>query len=105
MTAEKALRFKPNIKRVVGHSLGGSVALELQKHHPELMSRTYGAPVVDLKGAVQPTWNTKAERDRILGDPISMFDTSANATAYGTLYDQRTLTHQYQNNANNVKPG
>ena len=29
--AEKALRYNPNITRVVGDSLGGSVALELQK--------------------------------------------------------------------------
>ena len=29
--AEKALKANPNITRVVGHSLGGSVALELQK--------------------------------------------------------------------------
>ena len=29
--AEKALTYNPNIERVVGDSLGGSVALELQK--------------------------------------------------------------------------
>jgi len=29
--AEAALKANPNIKRVIGHSLGGSVALELQK--------------------------------------------------------------------------
>ena len=45
--AEKALTYNPNIERVVGDSLGGSVALELQTHHPELKLRTYGAPVVD----------------------------------------------------------
>ncbi|MFM7985891.1 MAG: hypothetical protein ACKPKO_41905 [Candidatus Fonsibacter sp.] len=31
ITAEKALKYHPNIKLVVGDSLGGSVALELQK--------------------------------------------------------------------------
>ena len=36
MTAEAALRESPNIKLVVGHSIGGSVASELQKPHPEL---------------------------------------------------------------------
>ena len=40
ITAEKALKENPHIKRVVGHSQGGSVALELQKHHPDWMSRT-----------------------------------------------------------------
>ena len=44
--AEKALKDNPNIKRAVGDSLGGAVAFELLKHHPELKSRTYGAPVI-----------------------------------------------------------
>ena len=30
--AEKVLKANPNIKRAVGYSLGGSVALELQKN-------------------------------------------------------------------------
>ena len=60
--AEKALAYNPKADRVVGDGLGGSVALELQKHIPELRVRTYGAPVVDLKGAVQPSWNTDTER-------------------------------------------
>ena len=45
--AEKALTANPNIKNVVGHNLGGSVALELQKNHPSLNSRAFGAPVWD----------------------------------------------------------
>ena len=53
--AEKALRYNPNIDRVVGDSLSRNVALALQRHHPELRVRTDGAPVVDLKGAVQPS--------------------------------------------------
>ena len=97
--AEKALKYNPNIQRAVGDSLGGAVALELQKHHPELKVRTYGAPVIDLKGAIQPTWNANTERFRNLGDPISMFDTSAKTTIYPKFYDQPALTHQYQNNA------
>ena len=81
-SAEKSLTYNPNFERVVGDSLGGSVALELQKHHPELKARTYGAPVVDLNGAVQPTRNTDTERYRNLGDPILMFDSSAHTTFY-----------------------
>ena len=80
--AEKALTNNPNIKRVVGDSLSGSAALELQKHHPALKVRTYGAPVVDLEGAVQPSRNTDTERYRILGDPVSMFDSSTHTTFY-----------------------
>ena len=100
--AEKALTYNPNIEKVVGDSLGRNVALALQKHHPELRVRTDGAPVVDLKGAVQPSWNTDTERYRNFGDPISMFDFSAHTTFYQQFYDQRVLTHQYQNNARNL---
>ena len=41
------------IDTVVGHSLGGSVSLELQKNYPDRIkkSRTYGAPVMDLLGS------------------------------------------------------
>ena len=45
---ERVLKANPKIRRVVGHSLGGAIGLELQKDHPELESRTYGAPVVSM---------------------------------------------------------
>ena len=77
--------------------------MELQKHHPELNVRTDGAPVVDLKGAVQTSWNTDTERYRNFGDPISMFDFSAHTIFYLQFFDQKVLTHQYQNNANDLK--
>ena len=81
----EALSENPHIKTVVGHGIGGSVALELQTRHPELMLKTYSAPAVDLKGAIQPTWNTKAERYRNLGDPTSLFGTSTHTTAHGEV--------------------
>ena len=37
--------YSKSVKRVVGHSLGGSVALDLQKKYPRLTLKTYGAPV------------------------------------------------------------
>ena len=43
----KTLKYNSHIERVVGDGLGGSVALELQKYHPELKLRTYETPVVD----------------------------------------------------------
>ena len=104
--ARKAFKYTPNIMRDVGERLGGAVALELQKHHPEFKARTYGAPVVDLKGAMQPTWKEPAntERYRKFGDPVSMFDSSAHTSVYPEFYDQRAPTHQYQNNAKHFKP-
>ena len=38
--AEQALTQIPNLKTAVGDSLGEAVALELQKHHPDLKVRT-----------------------------------------------------------------
>ena len=100
--AETALKYNPNIKRAVGDSRGGAVALQLQKHHPELKVRTYGAPVIDLKGAMQPTWNANTERYRNFGDPVAMFDSSAYTTVYPQFYDQKVRTRQYQNNAKQI---
>ena len=34
---------------VVGDSIGGSVALDVQKHHPEVKSMTDSAPLNHLK--------------------------------------------------------
>ena len=62
INAEKVLKTHPHIRLVVGHSLGGSVALELQKHYPSLLSRTYGAPVLDLKGMIPNYYNSHVER-------------------------------------------
>mgnify|MGYP000211332027 CR=1 FL=1 len=57
---DKTLRYKdakmlleknPNINNLIGHSLGGSVVLPLQKDFPErnFNVNTYGAPVMSLK--------------------------------------------------------
>ncbi|MFM7980469.1 MAG: hypothetical protein ACKPKO_14240, partial [Candidatus Fonsibacter sp.] len=85
ITAEKTLKEHPNIKLAVGDSLGGSVALELQKRHPELNNRNFGAPVLDLSGAINPNWdgNPTVQRYRNAGDPISFFDSKAHTTYYG----------------------
>ena len=104
LTAETAFTNIIDIKWVVGASLGGSVAFELQKHPPELKSRTYRVPVLDLQGARQATWNTNGRRYIDLGDPSSKFDTSTHTRADVMFYDRRTQTHQYQNNANQFKP-
>jgi pimeloyl-ACP methyl ester carboxylesterase len=61
----------PQIRRIVGHSLGGAVALELQKRNPNLQTVTYGAPVTSISGG---------ERYRELLDPVSIFDRGANMT-------------------------
>ena len=48
--ADDLLKENPQIKKLVGHSLAGSVSLELQKQKPDRSFdvTTYGAPVVQL---------------------------------------------------------
>ncbi len=70
--SERVLKANPKIRRVVGHSLGGAVGLEMQKERPELKTRTYGAPVVSM---------TPGYRYRSAGDPVSILDWGATRTA------------------------
>ena len=70
------------VHRVVGHSLGGSVALELSKNKGIEFSRTFGAPVFDLN----PFNRGKVERYRHPLDPVSIFD--RGATWGGLVADQ-----------------
>ena len=62
-----------NVRRVVGHSLGGSVALELAKNKGIEYSRTFGAPVVDPN----PFHRGSVERWRHPLDPVSLLDRGA----------------------------
>jgi hypothetical protein len=77
--AQKALAANPQTTRVVGHSLGGAVALQAQKDNPKLASRTYGAPVWDPFG----TDNTERGYgifDKAQGKPGGSSGTEALAT-------------------------
>ena len=74
------------IDRVVGHSLGGSVALQQQKDKNIDFSRTFGAPVVDLN----PLKRGTQERYRHILDPVSLLDRGA---AFG---DIRYYPHSYR---------
>jgi hypothetical protein len=69
--AVAALKVNPDIMNVVGHSLGGSVALELQQNFPDrkFKSNTYGAPVFSISGA--------DNRFRNFFDPVSILDRGA----------------------------
>jgi len=61
------------VRRVVGHSLGGSVALELAKNKGIEVSRTFGAPVLDPN----PFHRGTVERMRHPLDPVSVLDRGA----------------------------
>ncbi len=86
--ADRTLQATPHVTRVVGHSLGGAVALELQKTKG-LEATTYGAPVISLTGG---------DRHRQMGDPVSFLDFGAhtslprslNPHSYGPLATRTT---------------
>lgn len=89
--ALELLRTNKDIKNISSHSLGGSVALELQKNLPErnLNVNTYGAPVL----SVTPSTN----RFRNFLDPVSILDFGANSSVNIGLNP-----HNYSNNDNNM---
>jgi phage pi2 protein 07 len=66
-------KYGKSVHRVVGHSLGGSVALELAKNKGIEFSRTFGAPVVDGN----PFHRGSVERYRHPLDPVSILDRGA----------------------------
>ena len=71
-----ALPFLSGVDIVVGHSLGGSVALTLADKF-DLTPVTYGAPVVDLN----PYDTSGFNRHRHGGDPVAFLDLAAQTTA------------------------
>ena len=80
--ANAVMQKNAGIKRVVGHSLGGSVALTIAQQY-QLESRTYGAPVISFTGG---------ERYRNVGDPIAAFDFMAH-----TSIPTQLNPHSHQN--------
>jgi pimeloyl-ACP methyl ester carboxylesterase len=68
--ASMALAKSPQVTRIVGHSLGGAVTLQIAQQH-NLVSRTYGAPVMSFSGG---------DRYRGKFDPVSMFDYGAKTS-------------------------
>jgi pimeloyl-ACP methyl ester carboxylesterase len=69
--AEKAYLAHPGIKRLIGHSQGGAVAIALAKKYPGLAGNVYGTPYVDILGkeAVKDTLNEERNnRNQFFGD-------------------------------------
>ena len=72
---------------LVGHSLAGSVSLQLQKDNPgKYHTTTYGAPVFSPLGFLSPS----KDRFKHQPDPISIFDTAAQQAPIWSL---NPLTH------------
>ena len=80
--ADALLEKNPQIANMVGHSLGGSAVLELQKNHGEktFKTNTYGAPAASI---TRPD-NVDNHRYRNYGDPVSIFDRGAESNIKGS---------------------
>lgn len=87
--ADNLLKTNPQVKKLVGHSLAGSVSLELQKQQPDKNYdvTTYGAPVLQMGGQ-------KYKRFRKAGDLISGLDDGA-ITYKGSMNPKEA--HSYTN--------
>ena len=80
---EPIFKNNPNIDYVVGHSAGGSAALELEKTYPSrnITSITYNAPVFERADPNKIlNENQRPMRFAISGDPVSAFDMNAQTT-------------------------
>ena len=112
-TAETYLNKNPQITKLVGHSLGGSVVLALQRNNPERNYEvvTYGAPIfVDLNPFRDKKF--KVQRFKHIGregqsDPISMFDMGAKITPVDsenplTLHSYKGYVYDWDNHT--IKP-
>ena len=76
------------ITRLVGHSLGGSVSLELSKNY-NIPATTYGAPVVD---PIPRNPLHRPDRVACKFDPVAIMDFGAKKVACG----DRLNPHSYR---------
>ena len=101
--AHDALMQHPQVTAIRGHSLGGSVALEVQKNYPSHIKSTitYGAPVLEMPKHINNIIggnNKNVERYRNRWDPISSLDWGANnSVKRNPLKGGVSLTHDYSN--------
>jgi hypothetical protein len=93
--ADAVLKENPQVTNLVGHSLGGSAVLELQKNHTEktFKTNTYGAPVASI---TTPD-NIDNHRYRNYGDPVSMFDRGAESNLKSTVGEHYANAWREQN--------
>lgn len=78
---------------VVGHSLGSSVSLQLQKDYDIPNSRVYSSPVFEPISIP----NKNVERYRNILDPVAMFDNGAQTSVKWNPFTSASLTHDYHN--------
>lgn len=96
--ADQGFKENPQVDTLVGHSLGGSVVLEMQKNYnnKNINTRTYGAPVFDPLGHEDPS----VQRYRNWLDPVSIFDRGAEKSLKLNPFGSASMTHDYNNIGN-----
>ena len=80
--AENALRENPKVTKLVGHSLGSSVSVELTKQHPDKqleLKALYASPFIDSGS------KTHENRFRHKYDVISLLDRGAKTVDIGLV--------------------
>ena len=91
----KELDKNPNVSRLVGHSLAGSVIQDINnKHNQKYITSVYGSPFVSMG---KENKNPRALRFRNRNDPISMFDRNA------IQVDRNTINPYTAHNVENMK--
>ena len=84
---EEEIKANPNVKKLIGHSLSGSVALEFEKNNPGYETTTYGAPVFQLS-------TNAGNRFRHRNDLVSTFDFGAKNICSNM---NPIIAHSYKN--------
>ena len=84
--ATDALKDNPQVDTIISHSLGSSVAAEINKQsNNQYKTRMYGSPFIDF------SFNTSKDPNNIRfrhpGDPFSQFDTGAINEESNTTYN------------------
>ena len=99
--AKKYLDEHQNINNLVGHSYGGSAALQFQKDDNKYQTRTYGAPVFD---PIPRNPFHQPQRYCNKYDPVCATDLGAEKQQYFTSLN----THSYYNTSSHygraIKP-
>ena len=97
--ANKFLKTNRDIKQLIGHSMGGSVVLQLNKdNNNKFETRTDPAPVFDVIPNNDKDSQGENQRYKTLGDPVAMFDNNANTTVIKSL--NPLDLHSYNNYGN-----
>ena len=96
--AEETLKNNPQVDSLISHSLGGSVALEMNNNYNDkFKTTTYSAPVFDL--FKNDTVDANHQRYRTRGDIVSAFDT--NAITHNKFSVNPLDLHSYNNYGDN----